>query len=245
MKETINSQGFFEHLKELRARILKSFLGIFICFVPLIYFSNPIYMFVSKPLQVFLPEASTMIATEVASPFLTPIKLTFFVSLLISTPYILYQVWGFISPGMYRHEKIFAYGILFSSVILFYLGIIFTYYVVFPLMFGFFTSTAPEGISIMTDIGSYLDFILIMFLAFSFSFEVPIFIVLLTWAGITTPENLSSNRPYIIIGCFILGMLLTPPDVISQSLLALPTWILFEVGILLSKLIQKKKKLNL
>jgi len=233
--------SLFDHLKELRERIIKCCIALTLCFLPLIYLSNPIYQFVSKPLQALLPNTSSMIATEVASPFFTPIKLTFFVSLLISIPYILYQVWGFISPGMYKHEKRFAYSILVSSITLFYLGIIFTYALVFPLIFGFFTSIAPEGIMVMTDISSYLDFVLKMFVAFSFSFEIPIIIIIITWAGITSPEALAKKRPYIILSCFIMGMLLTPPDAISQILLAVPAWILFELGLLSSRIINRKK----
>ena len=242
LKEELQEDTLLSHLIELRTRLLKAGGAVLLFFVVLAPFSDVVFKQVALPLMEKLPEGSTMIATQVASPFLTPFKTTMFAALFLAMPVVLFQLWSFAAPGLYKKEKKFAMPLLVSSVGLFYLGAAFAYVVVFPLMFGFFTSTAPEGISIMTDIGSYLDFILIMFLAFSFSFEVPIFIVLLTWAGITTPENLSSNRPYIIIGCFILGMLLTPPDVISQSLLALPTWILFEVGILLSKLIRKKKE---
>ena len=240
MDKNSNEQTFSDHLQELRSRIIKAGLFILVCFIALIYFSNEIYEFASKPLQAFLPNTS-MIATEVASPFLTPIKLTFFVSLLISMPYILFQIWSFISPGMYKDEKRLAYGLLISSIILFYSGILFAYYLVFPLVFGFFTSAAPLGIAVMTDIQRYLDFVLTRFFAFSVSFEIPILIFLLTWAGITSPDALAQKRPYVVIGCFVLGMLLTPPDVISQTLLAIPVWLLFELGLLFSRVFGKKE----
>jgi len=236
------SLSLIDHLKELRTRTIRCCISIILCFLPLIYYSNTIYQFVSSPLQALLPGQSSMIATEVASPFFAPIKLTFFVSLLISIPYILYQVWGFISPAMYKNEKRFAYTILFSSIALFYIGIMFSYLLVFPLIFNFFTSVAPEGILIMTDINSYLDFVLKMFIAFSFSFEIPIIILMLTWAGITTRETLATKRPYIVLACFIMAMILTPPDVISQILLAVPAYLLFELGLVLSWLFDKKKE---
>ena len=180
-----------------------------------------------------------MIATEVASPFLTPFKLTLVAAVFIAIPYILYQVWSFVAPGMYKHEKRFAIPLLVSSVALFYLGAAFAYYVVFPLIFAFFTSVGPEDITIMTDINSYLNFVLKLFFAFGIAFEIPIAAILLIWAGITTPDDLARKRPYIIVGCFVFGMLLTPPDVISQSLLAVPMWLLFELGVFFGRLIQR------
>ena len=195
---------------------------MFICLFP---FANEIYSFVSEPLRALLPEGASMIATEVASPFLTPFKLTLVAAVFLAIPYVLYQVWSFIAPGMYRHEKRLAIPLLVSSVLLFYAGAAFAYFVVFPLIFAFFTSVAPDGITIMTDINSYLDFVLKLFFAFGVAFEIPIAAVLMIWAGITTPEALAKKRPYIIVGCFIFGMLLTPPDIISQSLLAIPMWL--------------------
>ena len=180
-----------------------------------------------------------MIATEVASPFLTPFKLTLVAAVFLAIPYVLYQVWSFIAPGMYRHEKRLAIPLLVSSVLLFYAGAAFAYFAVFPLIFAFFTSVGPEGITIMTDINSYLDFVLKLFLAFGLAFEIPIAAVLMIWAGITTPEALVKKRPYIIVGCFIFGMLLTPPDIISQSLLAIPMWLLFEVGVFFGRFMQR------
>lgn len=236
----MESDTFFGHLRELRARILKSLVVILVCFLSLVYFSNDIYLFLSEPLLSFLPENSSMIATEVASPFLTPLKLTFFVSLLLSMPFLLNQIWKFIAPGMYENEKSLSFLLILSSLILFYLGILFTYFLVLPLVFGFFTGAAPQGILIMTDISRYLDFVLSLMFAFSIAFEIPILIFLLIWSGITTSEKLRNARPYVIISCFIVGMLVTPPDVISQSLLAIPAWALFEIGLAAANLFVKK-----
>jgi len=229
------------HLTELRDRLLRAVLAVLVVFICLFPFANDIYAFVSQPLRELLPEGASMIATEVASPFLTPFKLTLVASIFLAVPYILYQIWSFVAPGMYRHEKRFAIPLLVSSVALFYLGAAFAYYVVFPLIFAFFTSVGPEGITIMTDINSYLNFVLKLFFAFGIAFEIPIAAVLLIWAGITTADELARKRPYIIVGCFIFGMLLTPPDVISQSLLAIPMWILFELGVFLGRLIQRNR----
>ena len=228
------------HLTELRDRLLRALLSVLIVFICLFPFANDIYAFVSEPLRALLPEGATMIATEVASPFLTPFKLTLVAAIFIAIPYILYQVWSFVAPGMYRHEKRFAVPLLVSSVGLFYAGAAFAYFVVFPLIFAFFTSVGPEGITIMTDINSYLNFVLKLFFAFGIAFEIPIAAVLMIWAGITTADDLAKKRPYIIVGCFVFGMLLTPPDVISQSLLAIPMWILFEFGVMFGRMVQKR-----
>jgi len=227
------------HLTELRDRLLRALLAVLIVFIALFPFANEIYTFVSEPLRALLPEGASMIATEVASPFLTPFKLTLFTAIFVAIPYVLFQVWSFIAPGMYRHEKRLAIPLLISSVALFYAGAAFAYYVVFPLIFAFFTSVGPEDITIMTDINRYLDFVLKLFFAFGLAFEIPIAAVLMIWAGITTPDELAKKRPYIIVGCFIFGMLLTPPDIISQSLLAIPMWILFEFGVFFGRFIQR------
>ena len=227
---------FLDHLKELRLRLIRSFIAVVVIFLPLVFFSNEIYELASSPLQTLMPENSSMIATQVASPFLSPLKLSFYLSLMISIPYFFSEMWRFIAPGLFKNEKKFALGLVLSSVLLFYLGILFAYFLVFPLIFGFFTSVTPDGVKVMTDISSYLDFILSIFLAFAIAFEIPVLIFLLNWAGITSPESLAEKRPYVIVGCFILGMLLTPPDVISQTLLAIPAWFLFEVGLLLSRI---------
>ncbi|MDB3994707.1 twin-arginine translocase subunit TatC [Gammaproteobacteria bacterium] len=236
---------FLEHLQELRSRLLKSLLVMMACFLGLVYFSNDIYLIISEPLLNFLPSGSSMIATEVASPFLTPLKLTFFASLLLSMPFLLNQIWRFMAPGMYINEKKLSFLVLLSSLFLFYLGILFTYFLVLPLVFNFFTGSAPEGILIMTDISRYLDFVLSMMFAFSFAFEIPVFIFLLIWSGTTDSDTLRSKRPYVVIGCFAVGMLLTPPDVISQTLLAIPAWLLFELGIVMADLVVKREKKDL
>jgi len=230
------------HLTELRDRLLRALLAILIVFIGLFPFANEIYAFVSEPLRALLPDGATMIATEVASPFLTPFKLTIMVAIFLAIPYVLYQVWSFIAPGMYRHEKRLAIPLLLSSVVLFYAGAAFAYFVVFPLIFAFFTSVGPEGITIMTDINKYLDFVLKLFFAFGLAFEIPIAAVLMIWAGVTTPDELAKKRPYIIVGCFIFGMLLTPPDIISQSLLAIPMWILFEFGVFFGRFVQTRNE---
>ncbi|GAB3319743.1 TatC family protein [Haliea atlantica] len=232
------------HLTELRDRLLRALLAILVVFIALFPFANEIYTFVSQPLRALLPPGTSMIATEVASPFLTPFKLTLVASIFVAIPYVLYQIWSFIAPGMYRHEKRLAIPLLASSVLLFYAGAAFAYFVVFPLIFAFFTSVGPEDVAIMTDINRYLDFVLKLFFAFGLAFEIPIAAVLLIWAGITTPEDLAKKRPFIIVGCFIFGMLLTPPDIISQSLLAIPMWMLFEVGVFFGRFVQKRGEEN-
>jgi len=234
-----SAKPLVSHLVELRDRLLKSVACILILFLALFYFSNDIYSFVSEPLQALLPENATMIATEVASPFFAPFKLTLVIATLLAMPFLLYQLWGFIAPGLYEKEKILIVPVFLSSVFLFYAGMAFAYYVVFPLVFGFFTSVGPEGVAIMTDINSYLDFVLKLFFAFGIAFEIPIATVILIITGVTTPQKLSEKRPYLILGCFVVGMLMTPPDVISQSMLALPMWLLFEMGLILGKVLKK------
>ncbi len=229
------------HLTELRDKLLRALLAVLLVFICLFPFANDIYTFVSEPLRALLPAGATMIATEVASPFFTPFKLSLVTAVFLAMPYVLYQAWSFIAPGMYKHEKRLAIPLLASSVLLFYAGSAFAYYVVFPLIFSFFTSVAPQDITIMTDINSYLNFVLKLFFAFGLAFEIPIVAILMIWAGITTAEALAKKRPYIIVGCFIFGMLLTPPDIISQSLLAIPMWLLFEIGVYIGGLTQGPK----
>jgi len=227
----LEEQPLVQHLIELRSRLLRCFLAILVVFLALFSFANDIYEFVAQPLQKFLPENSHMIATEVASPFLTPFKLTLFAAVFISIPFIFYQIWAFIAPALYKREKRLALPLLVSSVVLFYFGMAFAYYVVFPLVFGFFTSVGPESVAVMTDISSYQAFVIKLFFAFGAAFEIPVATVLLIAAGIITPQGLASKRAYVIVSCFVIGMLLTPPDIISQALLAVPMWILFELGI--------------
>ena len=237
---TDNQQPLISHLIELRDRLLRGVIAVLILTAVLMPFSNDLYHFLSEPLLRHLPETSTMIATEVASPFLIPFKLTLSTAILLAVPILLYQLWAFIAPGLYDNERKLVFPLLFASTILFFLGIIFAYYVVFPIIFGFLTQAAPEGVAVMTDISSYLDFVLKLFFAFGLAFEVPIATLLLIWTGVSTVESLAEKRPYIIVGAFVIGMLLTPPDVISQTLLALPVWLLFELGLVCSRLLPKK-----
>ncbi len=229
------------HLIELRNCLMRMLIAVLIVFAGLAYFANDIYTLVAQPLLVHLPENTSMIATEVASPFLAPFKLTFLVSAFLVAPYLLYQLWSFIAPAMYQSERRLAVPLLVSSVVLFYAGIAFAYFVVFPLIFQFFTAVAPEGVTVMTDISHYLSFVMKLFFAFGLAFEVPIATILLVLSGITTVEKLSKSRPYVIVGAFVLGMLLTPPDIFSQSFLAIPIWLLFEIGLFFSKWIAKKE----
>lgn len=229
------SQPLISHLIELRNRLLRALVCVLIVFAALVFWANDIYSLLASPLTERLPAGATMIATNVATPFFTPLKLTAIVAVFLSVPYILYQIWAFVAPALYKQEKRLVYPLLVSSTLLFYIGVAFAYYVVFPLVFGFLTSTAPEGVTMATDISSYLDFVLTIFLAFGICFEVPVAIILLCWSGITTPDDLRAKRPYIIVAAFVIGMLLTPPDIFSQTLLAIPMVLLFEVGLLVSR----------
>ena len=233
-------QPLMAHLLELRNRLLRVFVVVLVVFAALFPFSESLYLYISEPLRVFLPSSSTMIATEVTSPFLTPFKLALVSAMFISMPYILYQLWAFVAPALYKQEKKIALPLFCASVVLFYTGMAFAYYLVFPLVFLFFTSVAPEGISVMPDIRAYLDFVLKLFMAFGLSFQIPIAVVILSWLGTVEPNKLATKRPYVFVLCFIVGMLLTPPDIISQALLAIPMWLLFEVGILFGRVVSNK-----
>jgi len=236
-----NNSSLAEHLLELRNRLLIIIISIAITTIALSPFANIIYNFLSLPLLNVLPEGSRMIAVDVASPFLAPFKLILLLSIAITFPITIYNFWAFVAPGLYKNEKKFIAPILISSTLLFYLGIIFAYYIVFPLIFNFFTSIAPQGVEIATDISSFLNFVIKIFFAFGLAFEVPIITLMIILFGISDVKSLSKKRPYVIVTAFILGMILTPPDVISQILLAIPIWLLFEVGLLLAYLITKNK----
>jgi len=233
--------SFLEHLVELRSRLLKACLAVVVVLLALLPFSRHLYETLASPMMAQLPEGSSMIAIDVASPFLTPFKLTLLISIMISIPVVIYQLWAFVAPALFKHEKRLARPLLLSSVFLFYTGCAFAYFVVFPLIFGFLTSVAPEGVAVMTDISKYLDFVMTLFLAFGITFEVPIATIIVVATGITTTAKLASWRPYIIVGAFALGMVLTPPDVISQTLLALPMWLLFELGIVFARILVPEK----
>lgn len=228
------------HLIELRGRILRALLAILIVFLCLVYFAQDLYQFLAMPLVASLPEGSSMIATAVASPFLAPFKLTLVLSFFIAIPFVLYQVWAFVAPGLYKNEKKLIAPLLVSSTLLFYSGMAFAYFVVFPLAFLFFNSIAPEGVLVSTDISSYLDFVLKLFFAFGLAFEIPVAVILMCWTGVTTPDNLAKKRPYIVVAAFVIGMLLTPPDIISQTLLAVPMLVLFEIGVLIGRVYSKQ-----
>ncbi len=232
---TLKEQPFVSHLLELRDRLLRIVVVAFAIFLLLFPFANDLYTLLATPLIKHLPEGTGMIATRVIAPFLTPLKMAFVFAIFLSIPYILHQLWSFVAPGLYRHEKRLAVPMLVSSVFLFYLGMAFAYFVVFPLLFDILPGMAPDQITVSPDITDYLDFVLTLFFAFGIAFEVPIATVLLVWMGISTPQSLAEKRPYIVIGAFCIGMLLTPPDVISQTLLAVPMWLLFEVGLICSK----------
>ncbi len=234
-----NSQPLLTHLLELRDRLLRSIGAILVVLLCLLYFSGEIYEFISAPLLQRLPDGASMIATDVAAPFFTPLKLTLVVAIFISVPFILYQIWAFVAPGLYKHEQRLVIPLLISSSILFYCGVAFAYFVVFPLVFGFFTAISIGGVELATDISSYLDFVLALFLAFGIDFDVPVAIIFLCWTGATTVESLKKKRPYIVVVAFIVGMLLTPPDMISQTLLAIPMCLLFEVGLLCARFYTK------
>ncbi|ABD82483.1 twin-arginine translocase subunit TatC [Saccharophagus degradans] len=234
-------QPLIQHLIELRSRLLKSVAAIFLIFISLFYFANKIYDYVAAPLVELLPEGN-MIATNITSTFLTPFKLTLFVSVFVAMPYVLWQIWNFIAPALYQREKRLAMPLFISSVILFYAGVAFAYYVIFPLIFLFFTTTAPSSVTVMPDIASHLTLVIKLFFAFGLAFEIPVATVMLIAAGVISPQKLANKRPYVIVGCFVIGMLLTPPDIISQALLAIPMWILFETGIFFGRLVVRNQK---
>lgn len=228
-----------EHLIELRNRLLRCVLGVCVTFAATFPFANRIYDYVSAPLRAYLPQGSSMIATDVAGPFFAPVKLAFVTAVLAAMPVILYQTWAFIAPGLYKRERHIVLPLFVSSILLFYGGMAFAYYLVFPLIFGFFTHVGPEHVAVMTDITRYLDFVLKLFFAFGFTFEIPVAVVILSWTGLVDPQTLADKRPYVIVGCFTVGMLLTPPDVFSQTMLAVPMWLLFELGVVCGRWIRR------
>lgn len=240
--EPASEQPFFSHLVELRDRLLRVVLCVLLVFLGTASYANEIYSYLAEPLLQHMPKNSSMIAIDVASPFFTPFKLAFVVAVFICIPFILYQFWGFVAPGLYRHEKLMVLPLMLASTILFYAGAAFAYFLVFPLVFGYLTSAAPSGVTVMTDIATYLDFVLAMFFAFGISFEIPIFTIVLVWTGIVTPEDLAEKRPYVIVGVFVIAMFLTPPDALSQTLLAVPMWMLFESGLLFTRFFTGKPR---
>jgi len=239
-RSTISGATFVSHLLELRDRLLRALGAVLVVFIIAAPFANDLYEILAAPLMSALPEGNSMISTQPHGPFFVPFKFAFAFAVAVAMPYLLYQLWSFVAPGLYSHEKRLAVPILVSSSVLFYLGILFAYFAVFPLIFAFFTSSAPEGVAVMTDINLYLSFVLKLFFAFGLAFEVPVATVLLVKVGATTPESLAAKRPYIIVGAFAVGMLMTPPDIFSQTLLAIPVWILFEAGLYFSRMVKRK-----
>jgi len=239
LPEELPEASLMSHLLELRSRLLKAVgavLAVFLCLLP---FTQQVFEAVARPLMSQLPKGATMIATEVASPFVTPFKASFYVAILLAMPIVIYQIWAFVAPGLYRREKRLAVPLLISSVVLFFVGVAFAYWVIFPIMFGFFATAAPTGVQVMTDINSYLDFVLVLFVAFGVAFEVPVATVLLVLTGMVQIETLTRNRQYVFLGAFVVGMLLTPPDVFSQTLLAIPMYLLYEAGIVMARILSQ------
>lgn len=231
---------FISHLIELRDRLLRIVLGLLLVFIALFPFANDIYSLLAQPLLAKLPSGGQMIATAVTTPFFIPMKVAMLAAFVISLPHTLYQMWAFVAPGLYAHERRFVAPLVFSSTLLFLAGMAFAYFLVFPVVFGFIAGVAPEGVAVMTDIGNYLDFVMTLFLAFGLAFEVPVAVVLLVHFGMVNVETLREVRSYVIVGAFVLGAILTPPDVISQFMLAIPLWLLYEVGILVSSFLQSR-----
>jgi sec-independent protein translocase protein TatC len=242
---TPSQQPLITHMLELRRRLLRSVAAVGVLFLLLIYFANDIYHLLALPLLQSMPSGTQMIATDVTTPFLIPMKLTLYVALFVAIPYVLFQLWAFVAPGLYQHERKLVLPLVIASTGLYYLGMLFAYFVVFPMMFSFFANTAPEGVTVATDIASYLSFIMGMFFAFGLAFEVPVAVCLLCWSGATTPRELAAKRPYLIVGAFVIAMFLTPPDVLSQILLAVPICLLFELGLLMGRFYRKPETAKL
>lgn len=239
--ETLAEGSLISHLLELRDRLLRAVISVAVVFVPCAAFQDQLYTLVAMPLLQKLPQGASMIATNPISPFLVPLKLAFFASIFISMPYILYQAWAFVAPGLYRHEKRFAIPLLVSSIVLFYCGVAFAYFVVYPLMFGFLASSGPEGVAFTPEIAEYLSFVLLLFFAFGIAFEVPVATVLLAATGLVRVETMAKNRGYVILGIFIVAAFLTPADAISQTFMAVPMWLLYEAGLVLSRILLKDR----
>jgi sec-independent protein translocase protein TatC len=240
--EDLAEGTLMSHLLELRNRLMKAMLGMLIAFIPCAVYSNELFTLIAQPLLDKLPKGTALIATSVVSPFMTPFKVAFFVGMFLAMPVIIYQVWAFVAPGLYRREKRFAVPLLASSVVLFYVGVVFAYFVVFPLMFTYLVGTAPEGVKYIPDMTSYLDFVMTMFFAFGFAFEVPVAVVLLVLTGMVQVESMARHRGYVVIGIFVVAAILTPPDAISQCIMAVPMYLLYEGGLVMARLMQKMRR---
>jgi sec-independent protein translocase protein TatC len=239
--EKLAEGTLISHLLELRDRLLRCAIVVAIFFVPLAFFQNELFTLIAQPLIEKLPAGTSLIATSVVSPFMAPLKLTLIMALFLAMPYVLYQLWAFVAPGLYKHERRFAAPLVFSSVALFYTGVAFAYFIVFPLMFAFLASTTPVGVKMMTDISNYLDFVLMLFLAFGVAFEVPVAVVLLVATGMVKVEALTRNRGYVVLGIFIVAAILTPPDAVSQCFMAVPMYALYELGIIFARVTQRRR----
>ena len=240
--EKLAEGTLISHLLELRDRLIRSIVAVAVMFLPCMYYSNQIFAFVATPLEQKLPKNSQLIATTVMSPFTTPFKLSLFAAVFLAAPVVIYQLWAFVAPGLYRHEKRFAVPLLVSAIVLFYTGVVFAYFFVFPVMFQFFAATTPHGVAMMTDISAYLDFVMTMFLAFGAAFEVPVAVVLLVVTGIVRIEKLKENRGYVLTGIFIVAAFLTPPDAVSQCIMAIPMYLLYEGGILMARILSRMRR---
>jgi sec-independent protein translocase protein TatC len=240
-KESLAEGTLLSHLLELRNRLMRAFIAVAVVFIPCAFYSNELFEVLSRPIRAKLPEGDSLVAIGVMTTFTAPFKLSFMVALFLAMPYVIWQIWGFVAPGLYRHEKRFAMPLLVSSIVLFYVGMAFAYFVVFPIMFEFFIGTTPAGVKNMTDISQYLDFAMTMFMAFGVAFEVPVAVVLLALTGIVSVEKLGSSRGYVIIGIFIVAAILTPPDALSQTAMALPMWLLYEIGVLFARVMVRDK----
>jgi sec-independent protein translocase protein TatC len=235
-------ETFLSHLIELRSRLMHSIVAVVIVLVALFPWAKDIYSVLARPLLKALPQGSTMIATDVTGTFLVPLKVTLMAAFLIALPYVLYQMWAFVAPGLYQHEKRLALPVIVSSVFFFALGMCFAYFVVFPIAFGFFAGYTPSGVQMMTDIDKYLSFVLTMFIAFGITFEVPVVVVVLVRLGVVELKKLQSIRGYVIVGAFVVGAIFTPPDVLSQCMLAVPLWLLYEFGLLVARFVSVSKR---
>lgn len=241
-RESLAEGSLISHLVELRDRLLRAVIAVFVLFIPCAFYSDRLFTLVALPLMEKMPQGTSMIATSIIAPFMAPLKLALLAALFLAMPYVLYQTWAFIAPGLYRHEKRFAIPLMLSSIVLFYAGVAFAYFVVFPLMFAFLTGTAPQGVQVMTDMSNYLDFVLLLFFAFGIAFEIPIATVLLAATGLVRVETMTKNRGYVILGIFIIAAFLTPPDALSQSFMAVPMYVLYELGIVMSRILLKNKQ---
>ena len=240
-REALAEGSLISHLIELRDRLLRAVIAIAVLFIPCAIYSSELFTIIADPLISKMPAGTSMIATSLVSPFMAPLKLALLTALFLAMPVVLYQAWAFVAPGLYRHEKRFAIPLVVSSIILFYAGVAFAYFVVFPLMFAFLTSAPPTGVKMMTDISNYLDFVLLLFFAFGIAFEIPVATVLLASTGLVKIDTMQKNRGYVVLGIFIVAAFLTPPDAVSQCFMAVPMYVLYEAGIVMSRVLLKRK----